>query len=153
VALLTDWSCSTFERRWVQAAKQAAPQRDLLHGRWEGTWRSDGDMGGGRLRCIARKLTDDRYEAKFHATYAFDLPFESTVVLTVRKGPKRWRFEGEADLGFFAGGVYRYKGSSDGQRFFSTYRAKLDEGVFEMRRVATELPAAATGKAAPGEDE
>jgi hypothetical protein len=44
------------------------------------------------------------------------------------------RFEGEADLGWLAGGVYRYDGQATPASFFSTYKSKYDHGTFQMKR-------------------
>ena len=44
------------------------------------------------------------------------------------------RFNGQENLGWLAGGVYRYDGTTDGQAFDCTYQSKHDHGRFQMTR-------------------
>ena len=46
----------------------------------------------------------------------------------------RYRFEGQADLGSLAGGLYHYEGYATLTNFYSTYRAQYDFGTFQMTR-------------------
>jgi hypothetical protein len=57
------------------------------------------------------------------------------VPLTVTASNQLWHFQGAANLGFMAGGVYRYEGTATPSRFHSTYTSKYDHGTFDMERV------------------
>lgn len=133
--VLTQRSCTSFPRDWDQAGGMDVAPEELLAGRWEGRWESGAGLGGDDLRCVIRKLDGGKYEAKFHADYAFGLTFDSTVVLEVQKRSGRWRFKGRKDLGFLYGGVYQYEGTSDGEEFSCRYQSSMDHGRFEMTRV------------------
>jgi hypothetical protein len=56
------------------------------------------------------------------------------VVIEVAADGDGWRLTGEKDLGWFAGGVYRYEGRVAGDEFRATYTSPNDRGVFEMKR-------------------
>jgi hypothetical protein len=107
-----------------------------MAGRWEGRWQSDVNGHNDRLRAIITAQTNGAYSARFHAEYkrVFRFRFSYTVPLTVTSGEDRWRFQGEADLGWYAGGKYTYEGFANATNFFSTYRSKHDHGTFEMTR-------------------
>jgi hypothetical protein len=130
--------CSTFERNW-RAAEQTLERHDDLTGRWEGTWRSEVNGHNDQLRCLMTPLTNGLHAARFHAKYKkgiFRFSFGYSVPLQVRRANDVFRFEGEADLGWLAGGIYRCKGSATATNFFSTYRSKYDHGTFQMTRPA-----------------
>src|SRR5262245_49218762 len=101
VLLLT--GCSTFNRDWKAAAQTAAPA-DHLQGRWDGTWLSEENGHTGRLRCLLTKNTDGKYQARFHAKYCKIFSFGYTVSLEVAEADGVYRFKGDADLGWYAGG-------------------------------------------------
>jgi hypothetical protein len=61
-----------------------------------------------------------------------------TVPLSVEPQDSGSRFRGEADLGWLAGGVYRYEGHATATNFFSTYECKYDGGTFRMTRLLPE---------------
>lgn len=126
--------CSRFHRDWRQAARTPAPVSGL-DGRWEGVWISDVNGHNGRLRCLIAPERDGVHQARFHAKYRRILSFSYTVPLVARETNGTFHFEGEADLGRLAGGVYRYSGHADGTNFFSTYSSKHDHGVFRMVRL------------------
>jgi len=109
--------------------------RDLLEGRWSGTWSSTSRNDGGRLVCTIRKREDGTYQATFKASFAKVFAFTTRVVLRVTKGQKLWRLRGKEDLGWLRGGVYKYEGYVKGDEFYSTYDSKFDKGVFRMTRV------------------
>lgn len=106
-----------------------------MSGRWDGCWLSSANGHTGRLRCIITRGTNDTYSARFHATYAKILKFGYTVPLSVTASNQSWHFTGAANLGFMAGGVYRYNGSATSNSFHSTYASKYDHGTFDMERV------------------
>jgi hypothetical protein len=127
--------CSSFHSEWRRAG--AAPERPgTLTGRWEGRWTSDYNGHNGKLRCLISQDSDARYAARFRASYLGVLRFEYTVPLQVTQESNRWTFQGEADLGKLAGGVYHYDGAiTDGTNFHSSYRAEVDHGFFQMQKV------------------
>ena len=131
--LLGVTGCSTFQREW-RAAGKAQPAANDIQGRWEGTWSSRTNGHHGRLRCLISKETDSQYLARFHANYHKILSFSYAVALTVRAADGAYQFQGDADLGRMAGGGYHYEGRATPTNFFSTYQAKGDGGVFEMKR-------------------
>jgi hypothetical protein len=148
-----------FDRNWkrLRAADRAAaaaastgttapsPDRaaaDRLAGRWEGTWKSERNNHSGKLRAIITPLDDTSYRAAYDATYLGLLRFGYSMKLTVQPNEagssdaSAVRFQGSEDLGWLAGGVYRYDGAADGQSFESTYQSKYDHGRFRMTRPA-----------------
>ena len=126
--------CSGFNRAWKQAAQQPS-STDSLAGRWSGRWLSAANGHTGELRCLISRQTNDTYSARFHATYAKLLKFGYTVPLSVTESNHAWQFQGSANLGIMAGGVYRYEGTATPTHFHSTYTSKYDHGTFEMERV------------------
>ena len=153
--------CSSFNREWgerIEATARPTPRGpEPLVGCWDGEWRSDVNGHHGRLRMILEPSTGpqdpgvqdpDRgplrgpsYIARFRATWGDVFNFEYAVPIRVQPiedgEPERgWKFRGEADLGFFSGGHYEYRGRTDGQtRFLAVYEATNDHGTFRMSRV------------------
>jgi len=108
-----------------------------MAGRWEGTWLSDRNGHNDQLRAVIATGSNGVYSTRFHAKYKigiFRFSFGYTVPLQVERTNDTYRFQSEADLGWLAGGVYRYEGSATGTNFFSTYRSKYDHGTFQMTR-------------------
>jgi hypothetical protein len=132
--LLLMIGCSSFSKDWRATLKQPLPAD--LSGPWEGQWTSDVNGHNGRLRCIMTRKAEGEYDARFHANYKKILSFSYTVPMKVRRMENSWQFEGEADLGKMAGGLYSYKGAASSTNFFSTYDNKYDHGKFEMSRPA-----------------
>lgn len=126
--------CSTFSRDWQASAN--VPLGDSIEGRWDGSWKSDVNGHTGRLRCMVTKIDGTNYQARFHAKYRRILSFRYTVGLAVESKDGQSRFEGDADLGWLAGGKYRYEGHASATNFFSTYTCKYDHGTFAMNRPA-----------------
>ena len=131
--MLNATGCSTFKRDWKAAARVPSPSQDI-QGRWEGTWLSHTNGHHGRLRCLVSNGPEGQYLARFHANYVKILSFGYTVPLTVRETRGAYQFQGDANLGRLAGGEYHYEGQATSTNFFSTYRARADAGVFEMKR-------------------
>ena len=125
--------CSSFHREWKVAASTPPPARGIT-GRWQGTWLSHSNAHTDKLRCLITKQTDELYEARFHAKYQKILSFGYTVILHAKRTEDAFQFDGDADLGWFAGGAYHYEGKATPTNFFSTYRCKGDHGVFQMTR-------------------
>jgi hypothetical protein len=131
VLLLCD--CSTFNRAWRKAEKTPVPA-DSIEGRWEGRWLSEVNGHTGALRCLVSRDASDQYAARFRATYLKVQHFSYTVPLQVERHDGEWQFTGEEDLGWMAGGVYRYAGMATPTNFDSTYESGADHGTFEMGR-------------------
>lgn len=123
--------CSTFNRDWGKAADLPATD---IHGRWQGTWKSDASGHSGRLRCILKRLSAEEYQARFHAKYQKIFSFSYTVVLPGTSIDGAFQFTGDANLGWYAGGKYHYEGRITATNFFSTYHCKSDYGSFRMSR-------------------
>lgn len=129
--------CSTFERDWKAAAQTSFGTNGAIAGRWEGTWRSEVNGHNDQLRCLMTPLTNGLHSARYHAKYKkgiFRFSFGYTIPLQVRRANDAFQFEGEADLGWLAGGIYRCEGSATATNFLSTYRSKYDHGTFQMER-------------------
>ena len=135
--LLAGSGCSTFNLDW-DAARALPAQPANLTGRWEGTWKSDANGHTDRLRCLITQTTSNRYEAHFHALYKkWGLPFTFaySVPLTVASpAAGQWKFNGEAELGWYAGGRYSYTGQATSTNFLSLYECKYDRGTFTLAR-------------------
>ena len=125
--------CSTFQRDWDRPGKAPAPSG--LEGRWDGSWKSEASGHSNRLRCIVTR-TNQTYLARFYANYAKIMRFGYTVPLKVEQQGDRYDFSGEANLHWYAGGRYTYKGSATATNFSATYRCKSDHGTFQMTRPA-----------------
>ena len=116
--------CSTFDSRWNQSDQR---------GRWEGTWTSRTCGHSGRLRCIM--VNQKGPVAYFKAWYGGLFTFEYRLPLRIdRREGDICYFHGEADLGWLAGGVYRYEGRVGAGTLTSTYACTGDHGVFELQR-------------------
>lgn len=126
--------CSTFEREWKRPASESTSD---ITGRWIGRWRSDANGHNDQLRCVVSPPTNGIYTARFHARYTkwfLRFTFGYTAQLRVTSHEGRHEFAGESDLGWYAGGVYRYKGTATATSFTSRYDSKYDRGTFEMKR-------------------
>ena len=115
--------CSTFNREW-RLAGQTPALADSIEGRWEGRWLSEVNGHNGQLRCLMRRQQDTGWQARFRATYGKILHFSYTVPLTVQEHYGGWEFNGEENLGKFAGGVYYNEGRASDTNFAATYRSK-----------------------------
>ena len=132
VLILGTAGCSTFNSEWKKAAR-AAPAEEIT-GRWEGSWRSERNGHHGSLRCVITRTDGQLCRARYKATWWKVFRFGYTVTMHVEKTATAFRFQGEADLGWMAGGHYDYAGEATSTTFSSTYKSKHDHGVFEMRR-------------------
>ena len=105
-----------------------------MEGRWQGTWVSEVNHHNGTLRCLLTKNPDGDYHARFKATYAEILSFGYAVNLKVQENGDSINFEGDANLGKLAGGVYHYVGNATATNFFASYACPKDHGTFQMQR-------------------
>ncbi|MBA4147552.1 MAG: hypothetical protein H0X66_05510 [Verrucomicrobia bacterium] len=133
IALLLPFvtGCSSFHRDWRKAAKTEPVE---IEGRWEGTWTSDASGHTDKVRCLLTPISENTYEARFHAKYRKILSFGYTATFTGQHTNDVFYFSGDADLGRLAGGIYTYEGRVSPRNFFSTYNSKYDHGTFEMGR-------------------
>jgi hypothetical protein len=79
---------------------------------------------------------DAIYAARYRASYMRILRFEYTVPMRVKGRDGEYVFNGDADLGEMAGGLYTYTGSISGKTFRAKYNSKRDWGIFEMERLS-----------------
>jgi hypothetical protein len=133
IASMLCGGCTTFHHDWEVASHQSVPATELK-GRWEGFWLSDANAHTGKLRCVISQKEDGDYRARFHAKYGKVFSFGYTVTLKVEPLGDSYKFQGQANLGWLAGGVYSYEGHADQTNFFSTYSSKYDHGTFQMTR-------------------
>jgi hypothetical protein len=133
IALFFTAGCKCYNHQWKKAAAGVSSE-DPFEGRWEGSWRSDHNGHSGRLRCIVSRKWDDSYEANFQAKYRKVLTFHYPVTLLTTRGGTNIAFLGEANLGWWAGGLYSYAGHADATNFFSTYSNRFDYGTFNLRK-------------------
>lgn len=123
-----------FERQWQEATRYSYPEQELA-GCWEGTWQSDYNGHHGGLRAIITKQGEGYYDAHFHATYAAVIPFEFQLPFLVADDGAAYALQGEADLGWLAGGLYNYNGSATATDFVAAYSAEnKDHGTFTMQK-------------------
>ena len=134
-----------FDRKWKRFGEQPAEvaQVNDLAGRWTGTWKSERTNHSGKLRAIITPVDDVTYRADFDATYMGILRFGYSMNLaaqpadgTTSAGAGAIRFTGQENLGWLAGGLYRYEGTADGRSFDCAYQSKNDHGRFRMSRPA-----------------
>jgi len=125
--------CRTFESEWKKAGEASAGQEGIS-GRWKGVWLSDANGHTGELRCLLVKKDDGNWKARFHAKYQKFFSFGYSTQFTMVREGDEYNFQGEADLGWLAGGHYHYEGTANPTNFFSTYSSKYDHGTFRMGR-------------------
>jgi len=133
IAPLFTAGCKSYNHQWKEAAVRASSE-DSFEGRWEGSWCSDHNGHSGRLRCIVSRKGDESYEANFQAKYRKVLTFHYPVTLRTTRDGTNIAFLGEANLGWWAGGLYYYAGRADTTSFFSTYSNRFDYGTFNLRK-------------------
>jgi hypothetical protein len=137
LAALAISGCSSFNRAWESAGKTRSETGHPIDGRWQGTWLSDANGHTDELRCLITPLSNDVHTARFHARYKIGFcrfSFGYSVPLRVQPTNNAFRFDGESNLGWLAGGTYRYEGTATATNFTSTYRSKYDHGTFQMKR-------------------
>lgn len=145
-ALLWPAGGCSFDRNWRRLTR--TPTQDGgLSGQWVGTWKSEHSNHSGQLRAIITPVDDATYRANFDATYLGILRFGYSMNLAAQEEGDVIRFQGEENLGWIAGGLYRYDGTTDGQTFDCTYQSKSDHGRFQMTRPAGKAKPVATAGA------
>jgi hypothetical protein len=132
--LLLLGGCSSFNREWKEAAQKPAQG---VEGRWIGRWHSDYNQHEGPLRCLITKKGENTYSTRFHAKYKLGfltIGYPYDMNMTITRGGEAYAFKGQADLGWLAGGVYRYDGNGTNAGIDMNYRASEDFGTFKMER-------------------
>jgi hypothetical protein len=135
VCLLTFLTgCATFDHDY-----QMAIAKDVLtkgvEGAWEGRWESQAGHGGDQLRAIVTKTGPGTWHARFLATYDSVLQINEDVDLhAVNPEAAVLHATGEADLGWFKGGVYKYDATITPGQFDATYTSDHDHGTFNLKR-------------------
>ncbi len=125
--------CSTFNRDWKKTTAAPTPANDIA-GPWKGRWLSDKNGHTGELRCLVTKTDAGNYQFRFKAVYWKIFRYSYTVPMPVTKTGEQYKFTGNEDLGWLAGGVYAYEGNIIGTNFSSTYQCKYDHGTFKLTR-------------------
>ena len=126
--------CSSFNRDWKKAADQPVHG---IEGRWIGRWLSDHNQHNGALRCLINKKEGDLYETRFHAKYKLSfltISYPYNMEMTITWTDDAFNFKGEADLGWLAGGLYKYDGTGTTNNLAINYRSPKDHGTFRLQR-------------------
>lgn len=135
--VLTLSSCShAFHKEWRQALKNGAEAG--VEGAWEGNWKSEVNGHHGRLRSVVgpAKNTEGDHSFHYHATWAGILSGSYRADHRVQQTKKDlWSFDGEHRMPAWAGGLYTYKGTIEGDSFQAGYECSNDRGTFQMKRV------------------
>jgi len=124
--------CRSFDKAWKTTEEPIA--KPSILGPWNGTWTSLVNGHNGALRCVVTQDKNGNFIARFHAVYQKVLRFGYTVPLQVTETNGAFEFRGEANLGWWAGGVYQYEGYTSETNFLSTYSCHYDHGTFQMTR-------------------
>ena len=133
--ILSLTGCSTFEVRYQAALANRAPSG--VEGAWEGRWESQGRHGGDRLRAVVVARSPQVLHVVFRAHFwgIFDIDEEVDLNVT---GTSPVHAAGQADLGYFKGGMYEYDATITPTQFDATYKSKYDHGTFILARPKSE---------------
>lgn len=130
--ILIGAGCSTFNRDWA-----AATSGNGIEGQWVGRWHSDHNQHNDVLRCLITRKEREVFTTRFHAKYKLGiLPinFEYALEMAVSESNGQYQFQGEADLGKLAGGIYQYTGTGTTNQLQFDYRSPKDHGTFQLQR-------------------
>lgn len=105
-----------------------------ISGPWIGTWQNTNNTHGDQLRAVIRRTRLDQWQVHFHAHYGRLLTFAYRATLNGDESNGVVRFTGEENLGWLAGGTFRYVGEASSTNFFSTYENNYDSGTFTLHR-------------------
>ena len=126
--------CRSFHREWRAVRARAVPA-DQITGAWEGTWQSRAGSHTDRMRAVVSSTGPETYRVHYYAWYKRVLTFSYVAELrAIRREGGTVIFSGEADLGWLAGGLYRYEGHASPLEFFSSYDSKYEIGTFTLKR-------------------
>ena len=84
------------------------------------------------LRAFAELVQDAH--ARYLATFGGIFHFKYEMNLNASLLQDWVHFQGSADLGAMAGGLYTYEGDANSEKFFATYKSESDHGQFNMKR-------------------
>ncbi|MDC0144218.1 hypothetical protein OAK45_06795 [Verrucomicrobia bacterium] len=130
--VLQGLGCSTFDRDW-----DASTNTDGIEGRWVGRWHSDHNQHNDVLRCLITRKEGRIYSTRFHAKYKLlsflPISYRYGLDMTVTEDNGQYQFQGQADLGKLAGGLYRYAGSGTTNQLQFNYRSSRDHGTFNLQ--------------------
>lgn len=125
--------CRTFEQDW-QSAQTYANQLDDLSGCWEGTWENESGRKGGKIRAVITRQGPNSYRAQFKAKYLKFLPVHFEVPLEVADNGGVYSSQGEANLGWLAGGTRQFETQSTPYELVTSYGGKKGQGTFHLKR-------------------
>lgn len=125
----------TAQAWFLDSATSSVKRRtQLITSKWEGTWQTSAGDPGGELKCVARPVEGDRWEATFSGYCNRQFVYE--VKMNGRQVGKKIFFTGKADLGDKDGGDYRWTGELADGRFKGNYKSDSGKtGSFEMKPV------------------
>ena len=140
-------SCSLgYDRQWRKAASANAAAPSDLTGAWEGTWKSQANGHTGTLKAIVTKAETpasdkakpgkEQYVFTYKATWKRILTGVIEATHEAQKKGNHYTLSGQKDLGAF-GGIFSFTGESTPSEFHADYKAKLDHGVFDLKRPMT----------------
>ena len=131
--VLLGLGCSTFDRDWNSNINTGG-----IEGRWVGRWHSDHNQHNDVLRCLITREEGSIYSTRFHAKYKLlgflPISFGYGLNMTVTEDNGQYQFQGQADLGKLAGGLYQYAGSGTNDQLQFDYRSPKDHGTFNLPR-------------------
>jgi hypothetical protein len=126
-------SCSvSFDRDWRTAV--AAGPKPGVEGAWSGTWQSEATGHTGKLRCVVGPAQKSEHDFHYHATWSFlsGAYHAKHLVTQTATGSK---FQGQHRMPDWAGGLYTYQGTIQGDDFHAKYQCAKDRGSYTMKRV------------------
>ncbi len=128
---LLSMGCSTFDRDWNNATATTG-----IEGQWVGRWHSDFNQHNDVLRCLITRKEGDVYATRFHAKYKFGflpISFGYGLDMTVTESNGNYQFQGQADLGKLAGGLYHYNGNGTTNQLQYYYCSPKHHGTFNLQ--------------------
>jgi hypothetical protein len=126
--------CSSFDREWRAAATNLSVPAGGISGRWEGTWQNRNNTHHDKMRGILTRVGPNEYAARFHAKYFKIFSFSYRTTFRGTWEGNEFVFRGEENLGWLAGGVYKYVGRISPTNFFSTYDNRYNSGTYMLKR-------------------
>ena len=138
VCLLPAAGCSSFNREWRAATARPLPA-SAIAGPWTGQWRSSVNGHQGELRALFTPVNEETFHARFRARFWGIMSYSYSLELTAEPvSPGQWRIQGESDLGWLAGGVFRCRGMASASFMQATFDSKRDRGTFILSRPTSE---------------
>jgi hypothetical protein len=123
---------SLFVGALMVAVAASAEDKTKPASTWLGTWQAAGKEDCKELRCAAKHVEGENWQATFTGVCSREFCFE-VKMNGVRKGDKIV-FAGETDLGEQNGGVYNWAGEIVGDKFTGKYTSTAGkDGTFEMK--------------------